>query len=441
MADADVIVVGGGLAGLASALELQRLGRSVVLLEQSTQLGGKANSTRTAAGLFPDGPTSFNGRAAPFWRLLALLGLEDEVSKLSPVSSARYLVRDGRLRGLKPNPLSVLSTRAFSWNDKVAALREYTQRSTHAVTGDESLQALLERRFGRDMVEHVFAAVLTGVFAGDLNALSAASCFPALLDAESKHGGVIRALLAAPKSGRAGTFTFRNGFSVIGQRAAQKLPHRLGANVERIEFDRGGVRVDSLRADAVVVATEPHVAAKLLQPVLPRVAAELAQFDMAPLSLVQWSERTPGESRLPRGFGYLAAPIEALFALGTLFVGDLLDEAPRRFSTFIGGALQRARAQRSDEELIAGARADLTKLTGGKMGDVQRVVRWPHAVFQPKVGHRAALARIRSELSSRPIALAGSYCGAAAMKDALAAGFAAAELVDGQLPRRLEVAS
>lgn len=67
MADADVIVVGGGLAGLASALELQRLGRQVLVLEQSTQLGGKANSTQTSAGLFPDGPTSFNGRAATFW--------------------------------------------------------------------------------------------------------------------------------------------------------------------------------------------------------------------------------------------------------------------------------------------------------------------------------------------------------------------------------------
>lgn len=434
MANADVIVVGGGLAGLASALELQRLGRSVLVLEQSSQLGGKASSTETAAGLFPDGPTSFNGRAAAFWRLLELLELENEVSKLSPVSSARYLVRDGKLRGLKPNPLSVMATRAFSWNDKVAAFREYTQRSSHAVNGDESLQALLERRFGREMVDHVFAAVLTGVFAGDLNELSAASCFPALVDAESKHGGVIRALMSAPKNGRAGTFTFPRGFSVIGERAAQKLPHRLGVKVERIEFDGGGVRVDSLRAHAVVVATEPHVAARLLQYVLPRVADELSHFDMAPLALVQWSEKTPGESRLPRGFGYLAAPIEKLFALGTLFVGDLLDESPRRFSTFIGGALQRSRAALSDDELISGARADLTKLTRGKIGDVQRVVRWSHAVFQPKVGHLAALERIRSELTSRPVALAGSYCGAAAMKDALAAGFAAAETIDRQLP-------
>ena len=40
--DADLIVVGGGLAGLSAAALVAQAGRSVIVLEQSGQLGGRA---------------------------------------------------------------------------------------------------------------------------------------------------------------------------------------------------------------------------------------------------------------------------------------------------------------------------------------------------------------------------------------------------------------
>jgi phytoene dehydrogenase-like protein len=47
---ADVIIVGGGLAGLSAAALVARSGRSVVVLEQSSQLGGRA-ATHTREGV------------------------------------------------------------------------------------------------------------------------------------------------------------------------------------------------------------------------------------------------------------------------------------------------------------------------------------------------------------------------------------------------------
>ena len=107
----------------------------------------------------------------------------------------------------------------------------------------------------------------------------------------------------------------------------------------------------------------------------------LGEFKYAPVTLLQWAEKTPGESRLPLGFGYLTAPIEGLFALGTLFISDLLEESPRRFSTFIGGALNPEKAALSDLELLAGAQGDLTKLTGGTIGQVMQKAGYKTAVF------------------------------------------------------------
>jgi oxygen-dependent protoporphyrinogen oxidase len=442
----DVIVIGGGLAGIAAASELKAQGRAVLLLERGETLGGKAGTRVTPFGDFPTGPTSFNGRHPAFWRLLTRLGIDDRALRLSPKSGARFIVRGGKLEAIHPNPLSVLSTGALSLTDKLSLARDFLSSSRGASEEDESLDAFLERRFGRPLVDHFFAAVLTGIFAGDLSQLSARSCMPALVTAEKEYGSVLRGMLKAlrkPEDGtRPGLFTFEGGFAVIGEAAARQLSVQTGVSVSGLRLRPDGVRVLARRgseelelsARHVIIATEAFAAAPLLEGVAPAAAEVLASFPYAPLALVQWAERFAGESRLPEGFGYLAAPVEQQFALGSLFVGDLLAESPRRFSTFVGGGVQPARAALSDAELAKGCAADLQALTGGTLGEVTGVVRWPQGVFQPPVGHAKQLAALARTLEGLPVSLAGSYFGGAAMKDAIASGFAAAEALARSQP-------
>lgn len=444
----DVLVVGGGLAGLSAALELQRLGRRVLVVDAGATLGGKACSTDTAVGPFPTGPTSFNGRYPCFWRLLELLELTGEAAQLKPVSSSRYIVRDGKLQGLKPSPFSVIGTGALSLGDKWSLAREFiAPRAARADGEDESLEALLVRRFGQKTVDHFLAAVMTGIFAGDLKQLSAQMCMPALVTAEKEYGSVLKGALQSMKKkeegARPGLYAFSKGFGLIGAAAAKKLPHALETTLESLVVHAGGVTAKGARrgapvefkAQQLVLATEADVAARLLARSLPETARILAGFAYAPVTLVQWAEETPGDSKLPRGFGYLSAPLEGLFAMGTLFVGDLLEEAPRRFSTFVGGALAPQKAALSDEELLVGTNEDLAKLTGGKVGRLCQVIRWPRAVFQPAVGHAKQLAALKGSLpATGKVALAGSYFGGAAMKDAIVSGFAAAESMSAPHP-------
>ena len=448
MAELDVVVIGGGLAGIAASLELLHAGRRVLLLEEGPRLGGKAGSTRTAGGEFPTGPTSFNGRVPAFWGLVERLGLQDEVVKLHPRSSARFVVRGQRLHALKPNPFSVLATGALTVSEKFALARELVApKPARQSDEDESLEALLVRRFGPSAVEHFFAAVFTGIFAGDLSKLSARSCMPALVAAEREYGSVLKGALRSMRQpiegAQPGLFTFKRGFAVIDEHARARIPHRLQARVTQLEVTSDGVEVrlgsERLFARQAILATEAHVAAKLL----PRAAPVLGGFAMAPMTLVQWSERKPGESKLPEGFGYLSAPAEGLFALGSLFVGDLVGEQPRRFSTYVGGALFPERASLPDEHLADGVAADLQVLTGGKLGEINNIVRWPRAVFQPPIGHQRDVQRLREALAGLPVTLAGSYLGGAAMKDALHSGVAAAKELLARAPvaAALEVAS
>jgi protoporphyrinogen oxidase len=226
----------------------------------------------------------------------------------------------------------------------------------------------------------------------------------------------------------------------IGDAAQRRLVVHLEARVSSVERAGAGVvvraktpeRTLDVAARQAVVATEAGEAARLLSGVLPGASAVLQRFSYAPVTLVQWAERTPGESRLPSGFGYLAPPVEGAFALGTLFTSELLGEATRTFTTFVGGALTPERAALSDAELVVGVSQDVQRLTGGGFGELAAVVRWPAGVFQPPVGHEAMVRQLDVLVGDAPMALAGSYLGAAAMRDAAAAGQRAAARLLGQ---------
>jgi flavin-dependent dehydrogenase len=59
--EADIAVLGAGIAGISAALEAARLGRKVVLIDGSPALGGQAVSAviGTFCGLFANGPKPY----------------------------------------------------------------------------------------------------------------------------------------------------------------------------------------------------------------------------------------------------------------------------------------------------------------------------------------------------------------------------------------------
>ncbi|MBK7861125.1 MAG: FAD-dependent oxidoreductase [Archangiaceae bacterium] len=412
-ADVDVCVIGSGLAGISAGLAAKAAGAEVVVLEASTAAGGKA---QTVDGM-ERGPGSFNGRYEVFWRLLELLKLEGEAVELPASSATRYLARFGRLHALKPSPLTLLTTGALTFREKLALLADVVLR--RPVAAAASLHDFFAQRFGASFASGPLAAMLSGIFTGDPHTLAVDGCFPGLSERATQERSVIRALMkglrATTPGARRGFFTLKGGLGRIGAAAREHLRIELSCPVRELSRDANGFWVQGprpLHARSVVVATEASAAAKLLWPLSPRLGAALGQLKYAPVTVTHWQGEQSG---FGDGFGYLACPTENLFAMGTMF------HEGHRYRTFVRGA------EADDAQLEAGIAGDVQRLTGGRFGKLVRVDRWAQAVFQPTVEALPVRDSLPGLSEEAGVVLAGSYLGASAMKDALASGFAAGQ--------------
>src|SRR5438128_1979343 len=187
----SIVVVGGGIAGLAAAHRAWQRGATVLLVEQSGRVGGKL---RTGA-LAEAGADAFvvrdvqTGEPSAALALCAALGLADELVR--PATSRAAIAADGRLLPVPPGTLfGIPSTVDNEATDG---------RPLLAVGEDVAVGALVAKVLGSDVVERCVDPILGGVYAGRADELSLEMTIPALAQAcrrESSLTGAVRAVLA-----------------------------------------------------------------------------------------------------------------------------------------------------------------------------------------------------------------------------------------------------
>ena len=128
----DVLIIGGGFAGLAAGVALAEAGKRVCLLEQKPHLGGRARSFRdpTTGSIVDNGQHLFMGCYHSTIQFLKTLGTLDRLH-FQPRLAVPFLDRDGRLTRLDcpdwPSPwhllLGVLRSGSFSFKQKMEVLR------------------------------------------------------------------------------------------------------------------------------------------------------------------------------------------------------------------------------------------------------------------------------------------------------------------------------
>ena len=440
--DVDVIVVGGGISGLASAWLLCQRGVQVVLLEAAARTGGTIATTRERGCLLESGPNSALETSPLIGSFLADLGISDRRIDPNPEARERFVVRQGRLHALPLTPFALLATPLFSTRAKLRILREpFIGRG--APDSEEPVAGFVRRRLGGEFLDYAVNPFVGGVFAGKPEALSLSAAFPRLHELERQHGSVIRGYLLEARVRRrdrekskrtAPMFAFTDGMQTLPDALAQQLPRvEIRSEVMSIAADRGSYIVNAstpsgaheLRARAVVLAVPAYAAARIVMPFAPQAAAALAAIRYAPLAVVHSAYRRGVIAHRLDGFGLLVPECERRKILGTIFSSALFaNRAPDELellTTFVGGERQPELAQLDDADLADMVCLEHAALLGASARpEFVRVRRWSQAIPQYTIGHAQRIAKVEATERAYPGAFfCANYRGGVSIGDCI----------------------
>jgi protoporphyrinogen/coproporphyrinogen III oxidase len=401
------VVVGGGVSGLALALALHRASVPVTVLEAAASPGGTARTVERDGFLLETGPNSVLDREGDVARLATSLGLTLRPAAAS--ASRRFVVLGGQLVGLPLSPPSLLRSKVLPLAAKLRLLLEPLSRRGPAGL-DESLADFARRHLGRTVTSTLVDALQTGIWAGDVERLSAASAFPRLVALERAHRslllGALRTRRAQVGPAVARLASLDGGLGALPVAMAQALGARVRLNSPVTDLVRTahGWRLTTQQhgvdASRVVLALPPYAAAPLVRPFDGGLAETLDAFPFAPVAVVHLGYR-PALAPEPDGFGFLAPSVERRDILGAVYASSAFPfRAPgggTLLSVLLGGAHRPELLQRDEASLVQTARDELRALLGvQRTPTLTEVYRWPRAIPQYNVGHAQ---RVQSALS------------------------------------------
>jgi oxygen-dependent protoporphyrinogen oxidase len=436
---AQTVVVGGGVSGLALALALSRASVPVTLLEAAATPGGAARTVERDGFLLETGPNSVLDREGSVAALASSLGLTLRAASAS--ASRRFLVLGGRLRALPLSPAAFLTSEVLPLRAKLRLLLEpFSRRGPTGV--DESLGDFARRHLGRAATSALVDGLQTGIWAGDVERLSAASAFPRLVAMAQAHGslllGAVRGRKALGRTAAPRLSSLEGGLGSLSLAMAEALgAHvRLRTPVTGLGRTRDGWQLttptETLWAPRVVLALPPWEAAALVHPFDTGLAEALECFPSVPVAVVHLGYR-PALEPAPEGFGFLAPSAERRDILGTVYASSAFPfRAPgggTLLTVLMGGAHRAELLECDDGSLVHLARAELRALLSiERTPSLTQVFRWPHAIPQYNVGHAQRVQTALARAAHWPgLWLTGNAYGGAGVADCLRTAAALAE--------------
>lgn len=451
-----VVVIGGGIAGLAAAHRLLGRGARVTVLEASDRIGGKLLPGGIAGVRVDFGAESMLARRPEAVGLAREVGLSDRLQP--PATATASIWTRGALRPMPKGHVMGVPGMASALSGVLSeeGLRRIERDADLPRTefGDDvAVGEYVAARLGREVVDRLVEPLLGGVYAGDAYRISMRSAVPQLFEAARAHASLTEAVREIQAKAAAAQQTgpvfmgIEGGVGGLPLAVAESVRARggdilTGTPVTALHRTREAWRVVAddrvLNADAVVVAVPAPAAAGLLYAEAPDAATELAAVEYASMALVTLAYRRAGTA-LPEGSGFLVPPVDGRTIKASTFASQkwawIADEDPGILvlRTSVGRYGETEILTRDDEYLVSVSRHDLREATGLTAEPVEtRVTRWTDGLPQYPVGHHARVARIREHVAELPgLAVCGAAYDGVGIPACIASAYAAVDQIHG----------
>jgi len=416
-----VVVVGGGIAGLAAAFFLRDEPVRVTVLEGSPRLGGKLSASEVAGVSMDAGAEALLARRPEGIALITAAGLGGDLVPAGVTSSAIYT--RGVFRALPrrqfmgvPADLDELAATEVISAEGIARARGESPRPAEAAdAADVSVAEYVGARLGVEVVDRLVDPLLGGVYAGRSEDLSFQATLAPLAAVTRKYPTLTEAaasLLPPPPAAHKRTslkdapagdnsnkpvpifVTLTTGLGALPDAVAKAsgADVRVGAMARELKRTETGWRLtigsaaapEYLDADAVIIATPAGPAARLLKETAGEAAAQLEQIPYASMALITLAFRAEDLPPQQRS-GYLVPAVDGGAVKAATFSTI---KWPHLAQLSPGGATPRTPRGMADEEARISAMrmspVHIIRCSIGRSGDV--------AVLQRDDSELAALA-------------------------------------------------
>lgn len=468
MGRCDVVIVGGGITGLAAAYRLRRLAPEVGvrLLETAPRLGGKIATEMRDGYVLEAGPDCFLSRKPRGIALCRELGLEAELVGRDPDYERTYIRRHGRLHplpaglsGIVPTDVEALERSALLSDEGRSRLSLDLTIPPSPDTGDESVAAFVTRRLGRQAFENLVEPLMGGIYAGQADQLSLMATFPHLRRLEQEHGSLLVGLREVPPApnGLPSFVSLRGGMRRLVDALSTAIGGSVvttGARVVSVVAEDGGfhiaweradagdrVRTESVHARVLVLTTPTFASANILRELDRPLSAVLDAIPYASTALVTLAYQEVAVAHRLDGYGYVIPQVEGDDVLACTWTSRKwparAPEGVHLVRVYMGRFEQRDVTELDDDELVAMARRELRDTLDIEAAPMMQVIhRWPRGIPQYTMGHLERVAAIRKYAAARPgLLFAGAAFGGVGIPDCIRDGETAAEQAVAYLAR------